>query len=167
MRAILGQFDMRGRIGRLGFWTGFAAHFAFSVALLLTWLAACDFLGVLPGTLAVSPVRLLLIGPQISMYVRRLRDAGLPVGGVFVLLAVWGLALAAAAADVDQAIAAGHGCDEGTYDDCDTETFSWLFAAIAGYGPLTGLPGPFSLLIAVIVGLKRGHAKAPGAAPGA
>ena len=55
----------------------------------------------------------------------------------------------------------------GTYDDCDTETFSWLFAAIAGYGPLTGLPGPFSLLIAVIVGLKRGHAKAPGAAPGA
>jgi len=160
--------DMRGRIGRKTFWTGWALHLVLSIGLAVTWNAASKVLGNLAWAIVpVLMLRVALIGPQMSLYVRRLHDIGLSGRWVFVLIGIYTFAALAGAFLAHIASESWGECQQGSYDACDDNAFFGSLAVMAGYGPLTGLPGPFSLLCAVIVGLKARRPKAPGAGPGA
>jgi len=164
MRAIISLFDFTGRIGRKAFWAGWGAHLLLSVALVAVFGGVDSRWPGGAAILVLLALRLPIIGLQMSIYARRLRDAGQPgwwavfVLGLYAVMAYICWNLAQGAMDFARE------CRQTGYDDCgDAANFAGM-AALAGLGPLTGFPGPFSLLFAIGVGSAKSRTTRVGGA---
>ncbi len=151
---------MTGDLDRKGFWIRFVIHLVLSIALTALWVALAETWLDAHPLFVIVPIRLLLIGPQLSIYMRRLHDAGRSGRWVLCLPALyatgllvyihyqhrldgWGAQLAPMRL---------HAPDESTADvqshyDNDLDTVVTI-----GAGALTGLPGPLQLIFAAVVG---------------
>lgn len=153
MDAMFSQFDMRGRIGRTAFWVGWGVHFLLSCALIAAFVAVDIRWPGGAAVFVVAGLRLLLIGPQVSLYVRRLRDGGHPGRYVFVLLGIYAVMVAIIAYWMPAALDDARECRETGSSGCGEPASAMI--ALAAIGPVTGLPGPFSLLFAIAVGTAK------------
>lgn len=147
-------------LGRKGFWTLLGVPAAAAIALTVLWVYLSEAWLDHRPLLVIVPIRLLLIGPQLSIYVRRLHDAGRSGWWVFGLIALYAMGLAAFvhyahrlddwAAELarlrPQAPDESTGDVQAHYDN-DIEVL-----LIVGSGALTGLPGPLQLIFAGLVG---------------
>ena len=149
------QLFSPGRVSRRAFWAGWAAHFVVAFALAALWRWVQSISGEQLATLIVGMLRAFVIVPQIMMYVGRLKDAGRSGKEVFVLITLYAVVAGFAAFWADDATDAARQCAAGFYDSCD-DFVSGLLAVALAYGPLTGLPDPFSLLCALGVGTLKG-----------
>jgi len=154
---------LTGDLDRKGFWIGFAICFAVSLALTDLWYRLAQVWLDGRPLLVIAPIRLLLIGPQLLIYVRRLHHAGRSGKWVLCLLALYTLGLAVLPHYLHRLDDWGaqltpmrlHAPDESTANvqahyDNDLEN-----TIIIGAGALTGLPGPLQLAFAVWVGRLR------------
>ncbi|WP_162148975.1 DUF805 domain-containing protein [Asticcacaulis sp. AC466] len=160
MQSILRLFSLKGRLNRIGFWLNWTALLAISVCLAGLWIWVVDRAGIVPATLAILPFRLPLLAQQVSMYVRRLRDAGRPGDDVIFLLAVYAVMTVVALYIASGAISARTECQLTGYDNCGDAGGFELFTFLFGIGPLTGLPGPLSFFWALSVGLAKPRGRA-------
>ena len=147
-------------LGRGGFWTRFAIYLCASIALTVIWVGMKETWLDERFLLVVAPVRLLLIGPQLSIHVRRLHDAGRSGKWILCLVALYAAGLVAFLHYEHRLDGWGaqlarlrlYPPDESTGDvqahyDNDLEV-----TVIVGSGALTGLPGPLQLAFAWVVG---------------
>ncbi len=154
------RFALTGNLGRKGFWLRFVVYLGLSIALTALWVGLAEtWLDDRP-LLVIVPLRLLLIGPQLSIYVRRLHDTGHSGKWLLCLLALYAVGLMAFVYYQHRLDGWGaqlapmrlHAPDESTADiqahyDNDLDT-----VLIVGAGALTGLAGPLQLAFAVIIG---------------
>ncbi|MDV6329978.1 DUF805 domain-containing protein [Asticcacaulis sp. 201] len=160
MQSILHLFSLKSRLNRKAFWLNWLVLFVISICLASIWLRIDGDEGVLTATLVILPFRLPVLVQQVSMYVRRLRDAGMLWAHVLFLLAVYTVMTVVALYLAPAAIDARAECQLTGFDNCGDadgfEAFTFLF----GIGPLTGLPGPLSFFWALSVGLAKPRGRA-------
>jgi uncharacterized membrane protein YhaH (DUF805 family) len=154
---------MTGKLDRKGFWIRFTVHLIASIALTAAWVSLAEIWLDKRPLLVIVPLRLLLAGPQLFIYVRRLHDAGHSGKWVLCLLVLYAAGLLAflhyghRLDIVGKALAASrlHPPDESTADiqaiyDGDLETL-----LIVGSGAMTGMPGPLQMVFAGIIGALK------------
>ncbi len=143
-----------GCLNRKGFWAQFFFHFALSAALLAIFFFAWQLTGKMLPLWAAAPLRLVLIVPQVGIYLRRLRDAG-RLGAVWLLLAVYALGLMAYAYCQYQIVEYDVLVQQGELD-ADEDVLHWqMLAWISGAGVFTGFPGPIQLAFALYAGTLK------------
>lgn len=151
---------LMGDLDRKGFWIRFGGHLILAIALTALWVVLAEVWLDQRPLLVIVPIRLLLVGPQLSIYVRRLRDAGRSGWWALWLVALYAVGLAAFVHYAHRLDGWGQQLaslrryppDESTADvqahyDNDLET-----VLVVGAGALTGLPGPLQLAFASVVG---------------
>ena len=160
------QALMTGDLDRKGFWIRFAIHLGLSMALAFVWVVLAErWLDDRP-LLVVVPIRLLLIGPQMSIYVRRLHNAGRSGKWVLGILALYTAGLMAFLHlqhrvdgwGAELAPMRRHAPDEGSANVQALYDYQLQNALLVGSGVLTGLPGPIQLVFAGIVGSLKAKA---------
>ena len=160
---------MGGNLDRKGFWIRFALYAVASLALAATWMALAEVWPDNRPLLVIVPIRLLLIGPQLSIYVRRLHDAGRSGKWALCLVGLYAVGLVAFIHfqhrvdgwGVELAPTRRYAPDESSANVQALYDYTLQNVLLVGAGALTGLPGPFQLAFAGIVGwLKPKAAKA-------
>lgn len=154
---------MTGCIGRAAFWRGFLLHFALSIALLAIGLGLTRIWPNFLPLLFVVPIRAILLMPQISLYVRRLHDAGRSGKWLLLLMPLYAAGLLVFVRESLHALHYYHEYlranalinPEGAGNMRAIWEVDLVSAVIAGSGALTGLPGPIQLVVALIVGLLK------------
>ena len=165
---LIGRFQvgMTGYLDRKRFWIRFVMHLVASIALTALWVALAQIWLDERPLLVIVPIRLLLVIPQFSIYVRRLHDASQSGKWIMCLLALYALGAAALihyghrleTTGAELAPMRRHSPDESTADVQSVYDNNLSTAVIVGSGVLTGLPGPLQLFFAVIVGSLKRHA---------
>jgi len=166
MNLISHLFSMTGRLDRKAFWINWFVLLAGSIALAALWLWIEGRTNLQTATLAILPLRAPVITQQVSMYVRRLRDAGRSWLHVLFLLVIYAVMGLVAVYWALGAIPARAECQLTGFDNCGDAAG---FAFLAGLGPLAGFPGPLSFFWSLFVGLgkSRGHRAPDGTGFGA
>ena len=149
-----------GNLDRKGYWIGFAIHLALSIAIVSVWTGLAEAWPDDRPLLVIVPVRLLSVGPQLSIHVRRLHDAGHSGKWVLCLLALYAMGLAAFIQcqhrldgwGEELALLRWHASDESTGNVQALYDYELQNALMAGAGVLAGMPGPLQLIFAGIVG---------------
>lgn len=151
---------MSAELDQKGFWLWFVIYFAISIALTVLWNHLAQIWLDDRPLWVMAPIGLLLLGPHLSIYVRRLRHAGRSGKWVFCLLALYAVELAALPHYQHRLDMVGaelkpmrlHPIDESSGN---VETlYAWDIGVVqdVGAGVLTGLPGLLQLIFAVLVG---------------
>ncbi len=152
MTFISDLFSLKGRLDRKAFWINWLVLLIVSIALAALWIWIEGRTDLQTATLAILPLRVPMVAQQVSMHVRRLRDAGRSWLHVFFLLVIYALMGLVALYWAIGAIPERAECQLTEFDGCGDAGASEGLAFLAGLGPLTGFPGPLSLLWSIFVG---------------
>jgi len=154
------RLAMTRDLSRKGFWLWFAVHLGLSLALTALWVGLAEIWLDDRPLLVIVSLRLLLIGPQLSVYVRRLHDAGRSGIWALCLLALYAAGLVAFIHlqhrvdgwGAELAPIRQHAPDEGSGNVQALYNYELQNVLLVGTGVLTGLPGPLQLAFAGVVG---------------
>jgi hypothetical protein len=125
----------------------------FSIFLAALWIGIDTKSGLSAATLCVLLLRTPLFGLQVSMYIRRLNDAAMSRLTILSLLGIYAAMTLIALTFLPSALDESAECQSTGSDGCGEPSQAIVF--LAGLGPLTGIPGPFSFLFGLTVGFSR------------